>query len=114
MGAGQIPSGSTPGQIRPLLLTEDVVAVADTETVIAARDTSRRNLVIQNNGPDIVQIYGTTGLAFGAGGIQLSPGSTTTVGGVWQAAQETGVYQGPIYAICDTGNTASVSVTVET
>lgn len=115
MGAGQVPGGTSgAGQVRPLTLDEDVVAVTDAQTTIIAANAARRNAVIQNNGPDVVQIYVTTGIGFAAGGIQLAPGSGTTAGDIWEAAQLYGVYQGIIYGICDTGNTASVSVTEET
>lgn len=114
MGAGQVPGGATAGQARPLALTEGVVAVTAAETTIANADKTRRNLVIQNLGPDIVQIYVTTGIGFGGGGIALAPGSATTVGGIWEAAQcGVGVVQAKVYGICNGGDTASVSVTVE-
>lgn len=115
MGAGQVPGGTSgAGQVRPLALVEDEIAVTDAETLVAAANPLRRNLVIQNNGPDIVQIYVTTGLGFGNGGLKLNPGSGTAAGGVWEAAQLYGVETGAVYAICDTGGTASVSVTEET
>lgn len=114
MGAGQVPGGTSgAGQVRPLAITEATVAVGTTQTLLAAANPSRRNLVVQNNGPNVVQIYVTSGLAFGAGGVQLNPGSGTVAGDVWEAAQEYGVAQGEVYAICDTGNSATVSVTEE-
>lgn len=114
MGQGQIPGGTTPAQSRPIQsIVEGVVAVTDAETTLFAGDVTVRNVIIQNNGPDPVQIFVTTGTAYGAGGIILSPGTATTAGGIWEALQLAGVWQGVIFGICDAGNTASVSVTEE-
>lgn len=115
MGAGQVPGGTSgAGQVRPLTVVETSVSVDANETTLKAANASRRNLVVQNCGPDIVQVYLTTGKTFGVAGIQLAPGSATVVGGIWEAAQEYGVYQGIVYARCDAGNTATVNVTEET
>lgn len=115
MGRGQVPSGGVPGgsQQRPLAVVEGVVLVDDTETVLAVANPARRDVIIQNNGPAIVQIYLTTGLGFALGGIQLTPGSSTVAGDVWSAAQPSGIVTGAIYARCNTGQTTNVSVTKE-
>ncbi len=108
MGHGQIPGGTTPAQVRFLTVTEGVVAASQAQAVAAAANPTRRDVVIQNNGPDPVQIHLTTGLAYGAGGTILQ------LGGMWFASQFNGVVgPGAIYAICATGNTASISVTLE-
>lgn len=114
MGHGQVPGGGAAGQVRPLTITEGVVNVTAAQTVVAAANANRRGLIVQNNGANVVQIYVTSGLAFGAGGIRLTPGSATVAGDIWEAAQEYGIAAGAVYGICDTGNTATVSVTEET
>ena len=72
MGHGQVPNGGIGSvQPRPLAVVEGVVAVDDTETVLAVADPSRRGLVIQNNGGVNVRVGDNT--LSSTKGILLSP-----------------------------------------
>lgn len=110
MGQGQIPGGQTAGQMRALAApTEATVSVNQTQDVVLVANVLRRNAIVQNRGPDPVQIYLTTGIGFGGGGLLLQVGET------WEAFQDgVGVYQGIVYGITDAGDAATVSVTEET
>lgn len=108
MGQGQIPGGSTPGQHRPVALAETATTVTTAQLLLLAANKLRRNAIIQNIGTTTLQVYGTAGLAFNAGGTQWAQY------GIWTALQpDGGVYPGPIYGIRGTGS-GTVLVTEET
>lgn len=95
-------------------VTEGVVAVGDTQAIAHAANPARNNLIIQNIGADLVQVYVTSALGFGGGGTQLAPKVGTSPGGVWSAQQDAGVHRGVVYAICGSGDSTTISVTEET
>lgn len=72
--------------------TSGIVSVTSAETTLLANNFNRKNAVIQNHGAAVLQVYFTTGQAFGAGPILLQQYQT------WSASQAgAGVYQGIIY-----------------
>lgn len=73
--------------------TNTVVSVDNTETIVLAANASRKGATIQNHGTSVLQLFFTSGQAFGAGPILLPQYA------MWEAAQETGVYRGIVYGI---------------
>lgn len=110
--------GGSSGLPRPLSVTEKIVVVGPEEQVAAIQNDWRRNLVIQNIGADPVQVYVTTGLRFGGGGLILAGQDLTAtppqIGGVWSSHQDgVGVIQRNVYVRCAADNASTVSVSEE-
>lgn len=106
MGHGTLPGGGgSQGPVRPITPVESVVSVDTNQTVLAAANPDRRNLIIQNQGATGLRVYTTTA---GAAGTYLAQYQQ------WAGFQPgVGCYKGAVYGIRASG-TADAWVTEET
>jgi hypothetical protein len=87
---------------------ESAVEVDENETLVAAANASRKDLIIQNIGASAVNVYLTQGNGYLDGGTLLQPGD------IWHASQVVGFWPGAVYAITAGGGGALLLVTEET